>query len=322
MKKVRKPIFVSILLLAFTILFSFPVVQAIEYEGLGILPNESEVDEKNPLSKAWFIYNLEPGEVKRGKVDIANLSDTSLKAKVYPVDAVTTKDGAFAPEPEDREKVGVGTWIILAESEVSLKPKETKTIDFTLKVPQNAEVGDHMGAIIVQSKEPPKAAEGTGLRIATRVGARLYITVPGDIVKKLEFEKFTREVKDGKTTFSLTFVNKGNVRIGPKGEIKITDIFGKETDSIKITEREVFPEKTITIPIEWDKNLFWGKFTVRAKAVYNEDQTLTKELTFWILPSQKTLLALGAGIIIIILLTPVIIRKIRAKRDVKSRNKR
>lgn len=319
MKYSKRFILVSLLLFGLVSFFGLPIpiAQAIEYGGLGIYPNESEVNEKNPLTKDWFIYTLEPGEVKKGKVDIINTSDEPQEIKVYPVDAVPTKDGAFAPEPEGREKVGVGTWVTLAESEVSLKPQETKTIDFTVKVPEDTEVGDHMGAIIVQSKEPPEAVEGSGLRITTRVGARMYITIPGDMVRELEFREFTREMIDGKFTFYLTFINKGNVRIGPKGEIEITDIFGNAVDSIKIPEREVFPGKTITIPIEWDKVPLLGKFTAQASVVYDADQTLTKELTFWILPSQKVLLALGAGILIIILLILVVIRKIRGRRKKK-----
>lgn len=314
----KKFILVGLLLFGLVGFFGLPSAQAVSYGGLGIHPNESEVDEKNPRTKSWFIYTLELGEVKKGKVDIVNSSSESVEVKVYPVDAVTTKDGAFAPQPEDREKIDVGAWIRLAESEVSLGPKETKTIDFTLKVPENAEVGDHMGAIIVQAKELPEVGGGTVMRVVTRIGSRMYITIPGDIVKELEFTEFTRKKIDEKIIFSLTFVNNGNVRIKPKGEIEITNIFGKTVDTIKILEREVFPKREITIPVEWEKVPALGKFTARASVVYDANKTLTQELTFWFLP-KKVLLGSGlaGGIAIIILLTIVIIRKIRGRREKK-----
>lgn len=316
----KKFILAGLLLLLFGLVgfFGLPYVQAVSYGGLGIYPNESEVDKSNSRTKAWFIYTLEPGETKEGKVDIINTSEESIEVKVYPVDAVTTKDGAFAPQPEDREKIDVGAWIRLAESEIFLGPKETKTVDFTVKVPENAEVGDHIGAIIAQAKELPEVGGGTAMRVVTRIGSRMYITIPGDIVKELKFTEFTWEKIDGKIIFSLTFVNNGNVRIIPKGEIKITNIFGKAVDTIKILEREVFPKKEITVPVEWEKVLALGKFTARASVVYDTNRTLTQKLTFWFLP-RKVLLGSGlsGGVAIIILLMIAVIRKIRGRREKK-----
>lgn len=323
MKYSKKSILVSILLFGFVSLFGLPYAQAIEYGGLGIYPNESEVDEKNFLTKSWFIYILELGELKEAKVDVVNTSDSPVEVKVYPVDAVTTKDGAFAPEPESREKVDVGTWITLSESEFSLGPQETKTIDFTIQVPENAEVGDHAGTIIIQSNEPKEKVEGSGLQISTRVGARIYITIPGDIVRELKFTEFVLKRGDEKTILFLTLVNNGNVRIRLKGNIEIKDIFGKVTDILNIPEREVFPRKTIIIPVEWDKISRFGKFTAFASVIYAGDQTLTQELTFWGLPSQKVLLGSGlvAGIVIIFLLVFVVMRKIHLRKERKKMKK-
>ena len=58
MRNSKKTIFVSLLLFGLISLFSLPYAQAIEYGGLGIYPNESEVDEKNLFTKSWFIYTL------------------------------------------------------------------------------------------------------------------------------------------------------------------------------------------------------------------------------------------------------------------------
>lgn len=303
----KKSILISFLSLILAISLSLNSVQAISYGGLGIQPHDW--DPKNLLSKSWFIYTLKPGEIKKGKVDVINFSKEPQDIKIYPVDAVTTQDGSFAPESEDKEKKGVGAWIILSQSEVSLKPQETKTIVFSLIVPENAEVGDHMGAIIVQNKEIPEAKAGTGMRIATRVGARIYLTVPGEMTRKLEFEKFSWGRERGKIVYYLTLTNKGNTRLTPKGEIEIKNNFGKVTDKIEIPEREVFPKSTITVPVKWEKTPFWGRFTAIATIIYDVDKTLTKEVIFWITPPNKTLLLLVGGIIII-LITLFVIRKI------------
>ncbi|MBU2109458.1 DUF916 domain-containing protein [Patescibacteria group bacterium] len=298
-------------LLGFFALASF--CYAISAGGLGIYPNESEWDEKNPLTKSWFIYTLEPGEIKEAKVNVVNHSKESVEVKIYPVDAVTTKDGAFAPQPEDREKVDVGAWVTMSVSELSLEPNETKAVDFTIKVPENAEVGDHMGAIIVQGKEVPEAEEGTTMRVVTRVGARIYLTVPGEMIKELELEDFSYKIEEGQVVFYLTLTNKGNIRIAPKGEIEIKDKSGNAVDKIKITKREVFPKDTIVLPTKWEKTMA-GKFTALATVSYGTEKNLTKKLSFEIESAQKhqkTLLEAGlvAGGIIILLIIFFAVRK-------------
>lgn len=287
---------------------------AISYGGLGIYPNESEWDEKNSLTKAWFIYALKPGEVKEAKVDVINQSDQLAEVKIYPVDAVTTKDGAFAPQSEDRERIDVGTWITMPVSELSLKPNETKVVDFIIKVPENAEVGDHMGAIIVQGKEVPEAEKGTVMRVVTRVGARIYLTIPGEIIKELELEEFSYKIEEGSVVFYLTLTNKGNVRILPKGEIEIKDKTGKVIDKITITEREVFPKDIIFLPTRWEKTMA-GKFTALATVSYGTEKVLIKKLSFEIEGArepQKTLLIIVSiigGIIILLIIFFVVRRK-------------
>ncbi len=287
---------------------------AISYGGLGIYPNKSEWNEQDSLTKSWFIYTLKPGEVKEAKVDVINQSDQPAEVKIYPVDAVTTKDGAFAPQSEDRERIDVGAWITMSASELSLKPNEAKTVDFTIKVPENAEVGDHMGAIIVQSKETPKAEKGTAMKVVSRVGARIYLTVPGEIIKELELEEFSYKIEEGQVVFYLTLTNKGNIRISPKGEIEIKDKSGNAVDKIKITEREVFPKDTIVLPTRWEKTKV-GKFNALATVSYGTEKNLTKELSFEIggaQKPQKTLLGIGSivgGIIILLIIFFVVRRK-------------
>ena len=287
---------------------------AISYGGLGIYPNESEWNEQNSLTKSWFIYTLKPSEVKEAKVDVVNQSDQSVEVKIYPVDAVTTKDGAFAPQSEDREKIDVGAWINMPVSELSLKPNETKAVNFTIKVPENAEVGDHMGAIIVQGKEVAEARKGTAMRVVSRVGARIYLTVAGEMIKELELENFSYKIEEGQVVFYLTLTNKGNIRISPKGEIEIKDKSGKVVDKIKITEREVFPKDTIVLPTKWEKTMA-GKFTALTTVDYGGEKPLTKELSFEVESAQgpkKILLIIGSiigGIIILLIIFFMIRRK-------------
>jgi len=181
-KTLKKLLFICfILLLSFSI-FPGPV-QAIEYEGLSIRPHQEDGEARD-----WFIYALWPGESIEDRVDISNFSDELIEVKIYPVDADILGDGAFAPKAEDAERVGVGAWITLAASELTIPSHDTRTIDFALIIPENAEAGKYTGAIIAQNKECKEleSEKGTTMLVVTRVGARVYLTVRGTKVQFLE----------------------------------------------------------------------------------------------------------------------------------------
>lgn len=322
MKYSKITILISLLFFIFLSFYIFiEQTQAITYGGLGIYPNESEWDPKNELTRSWFIYTLNLGETREGKVDIINSTDQPQEVKIYPVDAVTTKDGAFASKGEIDEKVGVGVWLKLAESELSLESGETKIVDFTLTIPENADVGDHMGSIIVQGKGTAEIKRGEGevqpgVRVVTRVGARIYVTVPGEIVRELEFKEFSfKRVSDKQGIFYLTLNNKGNVRILPKGEIEIKNNFNKAENKLDLPQREVFPRDEIVLPVEWKEIPFFGRFAAQATVTYNS-QILTKKIIFWILPPERILVTGGysLGGIIVLLIILLIIRKIIRRR--------
>ena len=183
MKYFKKSILVSLLLFALVSFLGLSSVQAIEYGGLGIRPHQGDGETRD-----WFIYASWPGEAIEDKVDITNYSDEPIEVKIYPVDAEILKDGAFAPKAEDAPRVDVGAWTTLTASELSLPPSQAGTVDFSLTIPENTEAGEYIGAIIAQGKESKELEpeEGVTMRVITRVGARVYLTVRGTKVQFLE----------------------------------------------------------------------------------------------------------------------------------------
>ncbi|MDP2930290.1 MAG: DUF916 domain-containing protein [bacterium] len=300
----------------FLVLFSLATISAaLDAAGaLGIKP--ANPDPTQPFGKSWFMYTAEVGKEIKDQVSITNLSDVPVKAKVWAADAITTPDGAFAVKEEVSD---IGAWITLSEGVLDLQANETKTIDFILKIPESAEVGDHMGAIMTQAigtlaeLEKGKAEIAPGIKVVTRIGARVYLTVPGEIITVLEFPEFSWEMKDNKFYFLLTLVNKGNVRIEPQGEITVKNLLGAKIGELTIPTRVVFPKGEIVIPVEWEKLPFWvkyGGFAAEAKVTYGPGLALTKELKAVALPWYVPVIFGGIIIFLILLL---IVKKTRKK---------
>lgn len=295
---------------------------ALEAGALGIRP--ANPDPAQPFGKSWFIYSADIGKEISDKVEVVNLANVPVRARVWAADAITTPDGAYAIKEESSE---MGTWINFpgfgSSITVDLGANEAKTLDFVLKVPTNAEVGDHMGAIMTQAVgtlaelEGKRAEIAPGIKIVTRIGARVYLTVPGEQIRALEFPKFDWEMRDGKFYFLLTLLNKGNVRIEPQGEIAIKNILGTKIDELKIPDRVIFPKGEIVLPVEWGDIPFWvkfGGFTAAARIVYGPGleatQTMTAVTLPWYVPT------IFGGIVVLLILLWVT-RKILRQREKK-----
>ena len=175
-----KKIFISSLITFTLFLFAFQTpVSALETGKMGIYP--TFWDQSNPVTKSWFVYQLERGETKEDQTTVINNTAEERTFKIYAVDAKTTNDGAFSPLLEDEPKNGVGAWVSLPLSRLTLKPHEKKEIKFKINIPKEAPVGEHAGAIIIEDSQPEQANQaGVGLNIKQRVGVRVYTTIAGE----------------------------------------------------------------------------------------------------------------------------------------------
>lgn len=119
----------------------------------------------------------------------------------------------------------VGAWITLEKSEVVLEPNTNELVPFTINVPQNADVGEHNGCILIQEVKPD--IEGTkGMSLAFRTGMRVAITIPGAITKKLDIVGFSvSKNKDG-LILSPKVKNSGNVSVDANVSVVTHSVLG------------------------------------------------------------------------------------------------
>ncbi len=214
-----------VLLGMFTLLAS----QVFAYGGVGGAPLVS----LDPTKKGWFVYQLGPGESYDDTFVVRNTSDKPWIAVVYPADQSPASGGGFALKQKGAEMTGVGSWTKMEGAdengivEVLLEPGEQKLIPFTITIPNDAEVGEMAGAVMVEKKDPataesPKFNSGrAGVVLSMRTGTRIYNTVPGNINEELvvvsgEFLK--KGELNGMTQYLLSYdiENKGSISTNAK----------------------------------------------------------------------------------------------------------
>jgi len=324
LKKGEILLFFAVLLFVFFIGRTNNFISAAESDEIAIYP--AHWDSNEPLTQSWFIYNLNPGDYKIDEVQLVNLSDNRVTIDIYPVDALTTKEGAFALRNREEPKQDVGAWIKLLFSEITLEPRESRALPFSISVPKDVEVGDHTGGLVVEKKiaEESPSDQQFGMKIVTRVGVRMYVRALGEINESLSIEKFFTKLTNQGRWFVLELKNLGNVRLAPEGSIAIKDIFQRNVASLTIEKSgEVFPKKSVTREILLSKKLILGRFVALATLNYADKQIISSPLVFWIIPWWVIVILVLIALIIIYLILRKYLKKRTKERgqDIKWQSK-
>jgi hypothetical protein len=219
----KAKVFSTLVSVLFIFLFFPLTAHAIEYGGIGGKPAYPRAD--NPRSESIFIHTLEPGTIQEEGVVVINNSASQRTLTVYAADSTPSSGGGFACKQLSEPKTSVGAWITLEKSEVVLGPNTNEIVPFTISVPQNADVGEHNGCILIQEVKP-ETKDTKGMSLAFRTGIRVAVTIPGAIIKKLDIVGFS--VSKNKNGIILTpkVKNSGNVSVDANTSIVTHSVLG------------------------------------------------------------------------------------------------
>jgi len=253
------------------------------------------------VSPEMFELKVKRGELLSKKIKILNSSEVPV-----PIEVTATNFGAeensgtitFFEEPikrvgaEDDISFNPRKWINIENPNFILDPKETIGVDFSIKVPENAEPGGHYAVILFEPKLPSYYFEpGTALKTIPKIGVLILFSVEVEGVKRAEtplvisefiipekfrlqklenlladisglFQKAQAEnrelfsiVEKSELPFSLGIKNEDIVHIKPEGKLSILNSHNKIVGETEIKETTVLPGRTRKFPVEFKPNL-------------------------------------------------------------------
>lgn len=173
-------------------------------------------------------YLAEPGSEQHDHVVVRNLGDRPITVGLAALDARQTPDNAFELLSSDEPSSRVGAWLRLDDSEIEVPARDQVVVGFTLRLPADAEPGDHAGGIVAVST----ATSSNGPDVQYRVGTRVYVRVAGPVTAALtarttaDFAAGTLLVTPGTLTVDTALANAGNVRLAPAARATVSGLFG------------------------------------------------------------------------------------------------
>lgn len=319
------------ILFLFAWVFLPAMVLAVDYGGVGGKP--AHPDPNIPHSSQWFIYTLQPGESKDDELIVTNNSSQPVDVMLYPADSTPSTDGGFALKQLVEPKTDVGVWIALSQSQIHLQAGEVKAVPFRLSVPADPklDVGDHTGGILIQKVQQDVEHIG-GMEIQTRVGVRVYVTIPGEVVRKIEIDSLRATLDEARKVYvvSAAVKNSGNtsqdvtIKTRVTNEWPLLDRFFKNFPLDNERHLQVLRDSSLISNYEFPKPLF-GKLQATASVGYDRDtKVLTAEPVVVYVPLDRNLLILCilAIVFIISLITLVVMRKHGSRKTKKTGRKK
>lgn len=263
---------------------------ALATNTLGIIP-VGEADN--------FHLELLPGEEMERRAVITNRTDEAHHVRVYPVDATVTAQGGFALGERDATRSGVGAWLHLPVSELTLAPHSTTPLPFRVTVPADATPGDHAGGVVIET-DPKGQPQDLGdnfavqMNLVERIGVRVYLTVAGQAVRTLGVGKLTWERTGNGIRFEVPVTNTGNVRLDPRAELTFRG-FRLPSDVLGMSRVEtLLPRSTVTLTGRWPHPPLFAAGTATATIRVGDDQMGQTSTRVRLVPVLPLVLAAAA----------------------------
>lgn len=288
--------------------------------GVGGRPANPDPD--NPRSQSIFIYTLAPGTSKSDQLYLSNGGDTDEAVQLYAVDGTVSNTGAFTCKQEVEARTDIGKMVTLAKNEVLVPANGNTLVDFTVKLPERIDVGEHDGCIVIQKKEDTTQQPTGSIQVHTRTAVRVAVIVPGEVHRQVEITDFSAasSYKKGQSTYigpriSFGLKNTGNVSADVGVNVHIRDMFGNELRAPGSTSQKTFfggqypviAGTTFTVNYDTEYQPFFGGwYTVKADIVYNKQagtfgvtdsgdvlRAETQQITIFFWPSAWFFVILG-----------------------------
>ncbi|GAX54229.1 peptidase [Streptomyces olivochromogenes] len=137
----------------------------------------------DPRAREYIIDNLLPGTIIHRRIRVVNKSTSTQHVDVYPGAAAITHGSFIGARGGTRNDVT--TWTKLGHSSLDIPEGGTADDTVTIAVPADAAPGERYAVLWAQVSDGHGA---DGVRLVTRTGIRLYLSVGGDNPRSAAFK--------------------------------------------------------------------------------------------------------------------------------------
>jgi hypothetical protein len=241
-----------------------PVAGAATIGGFGARPAHFEAS--NPATRAYFIRTVQSGGSFSDQVIVTNTASKPVTLRVYPVDGLTGATSGVVYGNRGVQLHGAGLWVTPAVNQVTVPGNSQTTVGFTLRVPNNASVGQHLAGLALEDVRAGRSSGRFSVTEVLRTVVGIEVTVPGPRHSRLHLASFSIAPIEG-TTYPSVVVNLSNTGSNmckPALAVSLTGPGGVQRATRQLDT--VLPGSSIPYPFVWPHSLAAGTYSANIAA--------------------------------------------------------
>lgn len=190
-----------------------------------VIVEPAGTSEDDPNQGGWFVLEVDPGGESTGVAAITNPARSAQEVRLEIRDLEFGEDGTERlPSGADE---GIGLWGAFERQSIRIPAGQTQLASFLIRVPVDAEPGDHIGAVVASTTNVQD-----GVDVTRQIATRLYVTVPGEADRALRIDEvdvsYDSRWWPRRAEVTVRLVNEGRIRIRPRVTVSGREALGPE----------------------------------------------------------------------------------------------
>lgn len=249
------------------------------------------------VSPTRFLETMRPGEEKTFNITILNKQGETILLKITKEDFRGEPETGFPQFYEVEGPYPASNWLVPEVDRLTLNHGQMATVTVRVRVPEKADPGDHMAAIVLQRDDIANGEQG-GFQIKARIAVQFIISVEGATVRQAQISSFSAEKFWNwslPVNFSVVAHNRGTVHMEPSGSIDIRNFLGTIVSSMPVSDWYVLRNSQNARAFAWQPGFALGYYTATLDVqLLAEQEPIALTLAFVVLPIVPFLIILGA----------------------------
>ena len=178
--------------------------------------------------QSYFVYDGKGGSKLSGRFRVVNTGNSTGPVELYGVDGTTGETSGAVYENRRESRRGVGRWMRISERRLSLAPRKSKVVGFTLAVPTGAKPGEHLGGIVAENatlqkgKNVKKGRGRFAVNVRNLTVLAVQVNIPGPRAHEMQIgDAKAGGSQGGHQAVLLGLANKSNVMLKPALAVRI-----------------------------------------------------------------------------------------------------
>lgn len=153
------------------------------------------------------------------------------------------------------QRYGLASWVKVGSDSFIVPAGKSERVPITIENKESLSPGGHYGAVLFRMLKPGGvAADSPTVAIESSFAALIFVRKTGGEIAELAYKgsgNMTHDFVGLPDGFSLRFQNSGNVHLVPRGQVTVSDIFGRVVRKgiVNVESGRILPESFRTIRV-------------------------------------------------------------------------